>query len=238
MIQLEIDTSQLTENLNNLAAGLEEIISPQSLDAISEATFSITGQRFMVAVDNYARMNPKKMHHVYEWGKIGNKTARLFILERSVIINGNLIINAKFLPSKMPVPISKQLLIPGSSGKVVSKKSIFANKAEVMEAGTPISFNAKRVLAMAGNNGIAFIAPGTQINIMHPGGIQTKHSFASYMLEWYSKNAGAIMDASGIYENLSNGVAKVFKSKNYSPSEVVAVVKEISQHYSIGAIIK
>jgi hypothetical protein len=237
-LKLEIDTNNLKADLNEFAASLEEVTGPGVLDAISRAVFSITGQRFMIAIDNYSRKNPKKMHHVYEWGKVGNKTKRLFVLERSIMINGNLVITTNFLPSKLPVPINKELLKPGSTGKVVSKKSIFANKAKVMEAGTPVSFTAKRVLSIVGNNGIAFIAPGTKINILHPGGLQTKNSFASYIIEWYTKNAGLIMDSSGLYQMIGDEVSKVMNSNNYGVSEVRLAVENVVEKFDKGVIIK
>ena len=238
MLKLEIDTSNLRADLNEFILGLEEVTGPGVLDSISRAVFSITGERFMIAADNYSRANPKKMHHVYEWGKTGNKTARLFILERSIIINGTLLINANFLPSKMPVPVNKELLTPGKTGKVVTRRSVFSNKASVMEKGTPVSFTAKRVLAIMGNNGMAFIAPGTQINILHPGGIQTKNSFTSYMVEWYNKNAGHIMDSSGLYEMISDEVSRVMNSNNYGVTQVRAAVENVALKFDKGAVIK
>jgi len=237
-IKLEIDTKQLVESLDNITAGLEELTQPQVLDQVSRAVFSITGERFMVDVDNYARMNPKKMHHVYEWGKIGDKSARLFVLERKSILDGSLLISTKFLPSRMPVPINPELLNPGRTGKSVSRKSIFANKAEVMESGAPVSFAAKRVLAFMGNNGIAFIRPGTQVNILHPGGVQTKNAFAEYLLEWYTEKGSLIMDSSGLYERIANDVAKALSIKNAGVVQVQAAVEHIANQIDVGDIIK
>lgn len=237
-ISLQLDTSNLLSDLNEFVISLEEMTGPGVLESISKATFSITGKRFMIAADNYARANPKKMHHVYEWGKVGNKTARLFVLERSIVLGGNLLIKTKFLPSKVPVPINPELLQPGKSGKYVTKKSIFAHKADVMEAGTPVSFNAKRTLAIVGNSGVAFIAPGTQINILHPGGIQTMHAFGSYIVEWYTKHAGTIMDASGFYEDISQEVAKVMSSNHYGVEQVRLAVQSVSERFDTGVLIK
>ena len=81
-VKLEVDTKQLVQDLDGFVSGIEELIKPAVLDQISRAVFSITGERFMIAADNYARMNPKKMHHVYEWGEIGNPKGRLFVLKR------------------------------------------------------------------------------------------------------------------------------------------------------------
>jgi len=237
-VKLEIDTAQLVEDLDGFIGSVEELTSPKVLDQISRAVFSITSKRFMIDIDNYARLNPKKMHHIYEWGKIGNSSGRLFVLERSSILDGSLLISTNFLKSKMPVPINPQLLIPGKTGKAVSRRSVFANKAEVMEKGTPVSFNAKRVLAIFGNDGTAFIAKGTKINILHPGGIQTKNAFATYILEWYTKKGNAIMDSSGLYERIANDVSLALSSNNASAYEVQRAVTMIADQLDTGAIAK
>lgn len=237
-VKLEINTAQLIEDLDGFVGNIEELANPKVLDQISRAVFSITSKRFMIDIDNYARLNPKKMHHIYEWGKIGNSTGRLFTLERSLILDGSLLISTNFLPSKLPVPINPQLLVPGKTGKAVSRRSIFSNKAKVMEKGTPVSFNAKRVLAILGNDGTAFIAKGTRINILHPGGIQTKNAFATYLLEWYTKKGGAIMDSSGLYERIANDVSLVLSSNNPKAYDVQRTVTMIADQLDTGAIAK
>jgi len=237
-LKLEIDTKQLVQGLDEVVAGLDQLLQPKALEQISRTVFSITGERFMVDVDNYARANPKKMHHVYEWGQIGNKTGRLFVLERVSVLDGSLLITTNFLQSRMPVPINPLLLQPGKTGKVVTTRNIFANKAQVMESGTPVSFQAKRVLAMTSGNGIAFIAPGTQINILNPGGIQTKNAFAEYLLEWYTKNGNVIMDSSGVYERIANDVAKVLSTGKSGAAGVQKAVTLIADAVDTGSVIR
>jgi len=202
MIQLQIDTKQMIQELDNKIAGIKELTSPTVLQEIAKATFTITGNRFVQDLDSYARRNPKKMHHIYEWGGVGKPQSRLFVLERTSILYGDLNITTRFLPSKLPVPISPALLTPGPTGKVVSRRSIFKDKAAVMEKGAKVSFAAKRILAFADGQGLAFIAKGTTININHPGGLQTQNAFATYMLDWYTKNGNVIMDSSGFYERV------------------------------------
>lgn len=237
-VKLEIDTKELIQSLDNIEVGMKQLVKPVVLDQISSAIFEITGKRFMIDVDNYARLNPKKMHHVYEWGKIGSPAGRLFVLERSTILNGSLIIETKFLPSKLPVPINPEMLRAGKTGKSVSRRSIFANKAKIMENGTPVSFEAKRVLAFMGNDGIAFVAPGTKINILHPGGIQTKNAFAEHLLDWYLKKASIVLDSSGLYEKIAYDVAKALSLSKAGAAEVQKAVSLIAGQYGEGVIIK
>jgi hypothetical protein len=237
-VKLEINTKELVKNLDLFVSEIKELTKPKVLDEISRAIFSITTKRFLIDIDNYSRMNPKKMHHIYEWGNVGKPNSRLFVLERSLVLNGTLVISSNFLPSKMPVPINPELLTPGKTGKTVSKRNIFANKANIMESGTPVSFKAKRILAMMDGNEIAFISPGTQINILHPGGLQTRNAFATYMLEWYTKNGNTIMDSSGLYERISNDVSKVLSSSKPSAYKIQQAVTTIANQIDTGAVSK
>jgi hypothetical protein len=236
MIQLQIDTGAMIAELDNKIAGIKELTSPSVLTEIAKATFTITGNRFVTDLDNYARRNPKKMHHVYEWGGIGKPQSRLFVLERAAVLYGDLNVNTRFLPSKLPVPISPALLTPGPTGKVVSKRSIFADKATVMEKGTKVSFSAKKVLAFADGQGIAFIAKGTTININNPGGIQTKNAFATYMLDWYTKNGNVVMDGSGFYEKIQAETEAVLNANGTGATQVKQAVMRAAEAVSAGKV--
>jgi len=220
MIRLEVDSQALVSDLDNVLSSIQEIQKPSVLNEIAKGVFSITSERFLLGVDSYARSNPKKMHHVYEWGQIGNPSGRLFVIERGAIVSGNLSINSRFLPSKLPVPINPELLTPGKTGKTVTRRSIFRDKATVMEQGLAVSFTAQRVLAFAGSNGLVFIAPGKTINILDPGGKQVKNAFAEYMLEWYTENGNSVMESSGFYDRVASEVAIVLNSNTPSTTAV------------------
>lgn len=220
MIQLQINAKTLISEIDNKLSGIKELTAPTVLQEIAKAAFTITGERFMIDADNYSRNNPKKMHHVYDWGGIGKPFARLFILERSRILSGSLQISAKFIASKLPVPIPAELQTPGSNGRSVTSKNIFRNKAQVMEDGQAITYNARKMLAFLGTEGIVFVAPGTTINIEHPGGISTKNAFAEYFARWYSDNAQTIMNSSGIYEKIVDSAANALNRTGSGIAEV------------------
>ena len=226
MISLEINAAAVNEEINNFMNNIKEITKPSVVTQLSKAIFTITGEDFVAATDRYARANPKKMHHVYEWGKIGDPSGRLFVLKRSHILNGNLMINANFLPSKMPVPINPELLVPGPTNKVVTSKSIFADKANVMEEGHSINYTAKKILAFVGNSGIVFIRPGKQINILHPGGTGVRGAFAQFMSEWYMQNGYASIENSGFYEKISKDVSIALNKKNANINTVRKAVTD------------
>ena len=46
----------------------------------SSVIFNQINDDFGQYMDSLARTKPKSLHHVYEWNKVGNKTARLFEL--------------------------------------------------------------------------------------------------------------------------------------------------------------
>jgi hypothetical protein len=230
MIKLKIDEKSI-DNLNKqLAMKIEaigELTKGPILNDIAKAAFVILGKRFLSATDTHSTLNPKKMHHIYEWNKVGDRSARLFIIERSAILNGNLIVSAKFLPSKTPVPIPKELQIPGSNNRSVTTRHIFRNKADVMENGKPVRIESRKMLAFMGRNGIHFVQPGTVINILNPGGIQTKHSFEKFMLEWYSSHAQVIIDSSGLYETIVKEAAIILNKNNTGMPEIRTMVKQV-----------
>lgn len=235
MIQLTINPKQINnlfEELNLKLLGIKSLTTPSITEEIARAAFTITGQRFVKAVDTFAISNPKRMHHVYEWSQIGRPNARLFVLERQSILGGTLAINVSFLQSRVPVPIPPQLLTPGPTGKSVTSKTIFKDKANVMEKGKPVSFAAKKIITFLGINGQTFLQPGTVVNILNPGGVQVKNSFQRFMLEWYQNNSEAIMQSSGMYQKMINDVSNVLNASGAGAKEVRLAVKKIASIYS------
>jgi len=238
MIKLTIDNSNFINKIKSYTNAVEELTKPSVVDEVAKAAFAITGEKFVLDLDRYAAQNPKKMHHVYEWGNVGNPKARLFVVERLAILNGSLTVSYSFLPSRTPVPVPPEMLAPGRTGKSVQAKNIFRDKARVMEEGAPITFSSQRVLAFLGSNGPTFVAPGTIINILNPGGVESKNAFADYMVEWYSMNPNKIMQSSGFYEALikdaskaindGQGVAGVIKAAKALADKVGGTIKEIA----------
>jgi hypothetical protein len=229
MIKLQInqsDIDKLNTQINMKVQAIGELTKDRVLQEVSRAAFIILSERFMKSVDRHSIMNPKKMHHVYEWVQVGRPTARLFILERSNMINGS-VITSRFLTSKTVVPIPASLRSPGNTGKSVKSKHVFRNKADIMESGKPVTIHAKKILAFMGENGMHFVQPGTVINILNPGGKQVKNSFSQYMVQWYGMNAQTIMDSSGLYERIVNETSIVLSKNNTGMADVRVAVSRI-----------
>ena len=235
MIKLTINPKQIDNLFNELnlkLAGVKSLTTPSIADEIAKAAFTLTGERFVRAVDVYSISNPKKMHHVYEWQRIGKPSARLFVLERRSTLGGILDINVKFLQSRTPVPVPQQLLETGKNGKRVTSRTIFKDKATVMENGKPVVVTAKKILTFLGNNGQTFVQPGTVINILNPGGVQVRNSFQSFMTTWYQANTESIMYSSGFYEKMVNEVSLALNGQKAGIEQVRSAVKEVARIYS------
>ena len=230
MIKLKIDQKSI-DNLNKQLTlkveAIGELTKSSILNDVARAAFVILGKRFLSATDAHAVLNPKKMHHVYEWNRIGQRAARLFIIERSAVLQGNLVVSTKFLQSKTPVPIPIELQASGSNNRSVTSRHIFRNKADVMENGKPVRIESRKMLAFMGRNGIHFVQPGTVINILNPGGIDTKHSFEKFMYEWYSSHAQVVIDSSGLYETIVKEAAIILNKNNTGMVEIRAMVKQV-----------
>lgn len=66
--------------------------------------FSQIEKDFNEYIDAQARINPSTLHHVYEWKRVGNKTARLFSLDLKESIGLSFRVGYSFKDSKAMVP--------------------------------------------------------------------------------------------------------------------------------------
>ena len=85
-------------------------------------------------IDSMAKANPEALHHMYEWYKIGQPSARLFDIEYTVSNLG-----LSFMPNYLD---SNQRATQSQPGNV---KDVFWDKARVMEEGVPVKIVPKRV---------------------------------------------------------------------------------------------
>jgi hypothetical protein len=120
-------------------------------------------------LDGLARSHPGMLHHVYEWGAVGNPTERLF--ELTMAINKtSAVISADFLQSRMPSPTSTEP---------------FYDKAEIMESGQTVTINQVEADVLFFEiDGEEFFRSGP-IVIANPGGEATRGSFLEAFNEFY-----------------------------------------------------
>jgi len=120
-------------------------------------------------LDGLARSHPGMLHHVYEWGNVGNPTERLFELTMSVN-KTSAVISADFLQSRIPSPTSTEP---------------FYDKAQIMEDGQTVTINQVEADVLFFEiDGEEFFRSGP-IVIANPGGEATRGSFLEAFNEFY-----------------------------------------------------
>jgi hypothetical protein len=239
MIQLEFENIEtLWEVLADKLAGVEQLITPQTRTQIAKAVFTITSKRFLLDFSKAAHMSPKKYFHMFEWEETGNLGKKLFIIRREKVLYGALDISIGYKKSNKPVPIPKELLSRGSTGKSVQKRSIFANMAQVMESGNPVSFTTKQYIAFLSNkdNKVVFVAPGTFVKIQNPGGKQTAGSFERFVEKWYLTKVESSVKQSGLFRNLEKSVALAMNESKISVNNVRQTIRKVTEQYAQGVV--
>jgi len=78
--------------------------NPQFKALFTKTMFDQINTDFGNYIDALARSKPKSLHHVYEWKRAGNKTARLFKLNKISEDGLSFRVNYEFLPSRSMVP--------------------------------------------------------------------------------------------------------------------------------------
>lgn len=149
--------------------GFFDTIERNELTAeLATATRMMT--EFGLYVDSYASANPHRLHHVYEWGMVGQQQGRLFNLT-AVPAGNSVIITYEFLPS----------VVPNENGVV------FTDKATVMESGETVTFETNKPVPI--NDGETFrVGQFTFV----PGGVDTNGAFQeTFMLYFASRKIEA-----------------------------------------------
>ena len=124
---------------------------------------------FYEYLDSLARLHPGMLHHVYEWGQLGDPMGRLFDLTMSAN-QTSAVITADFLESSIPSPTSSEP---------------FYDKAQIMEDGQTVTINQVDAKALFFEiDGEEFFRSGP-IVIANPGGQATRGSFIQAFNEFY-----------------------------------------------------
>ena len=231
------DIDYLFKQINKKIDGIKAVASPTVMTSFAKAAFEITGFAFLKAVDNAAVRNKGRFHHVYEWGtagdprgNVGNPAERLFYLKRSGVLYGDLVIESKFKKSVTVQPMPPEFLIPGKTGRIVTRRMPFWNKAEVMEENIPIQMTrAEGFFPFIKNDGGSRrLGFARSVSIMNPGGPKTTHAFRDFMLEWYnSKMPAQVFRQSGFLEEVERRVALELENAGGNKDSVRRVIEGI-----------
>lgn len=151
-------------------------------------------------IDANARMNPKALHHVYEWYKTGSPQARLFNLKYSVT----------------GVGLSIGYSFKQSSSIRSGSKEPFYNKAEIMENGIPVVISPKRNVLVFEEGG-SIIFTRNNIYVDNPGGDvagEYQKVFDDFFQNYFKQS---FLRATGIMNYLEN--PQIFKKNLKSGSK-------------------
>jgi hypothetical protein len=174
--------------------------SPSFKNKFKKTIYAQINKDFGEYMDAQARTKPKSLHHVYEWKKVGNKSARLFKLNMLPSTGISFGINFEFSLSKSTVPSSQG-----------NRRHVFASKASVMEAGMPliIAPRAAERLVFKTDTGVVFMPKGASVTVKRPGGVGVKNQFTLYYSRWFSGNLiNQSIKKSGFQQIFNSAMAK------------------------------
>ena len=171
MITAKIRSKNVIDMLTNAVAYTESFAKELNkhksriTGSLAEGSIDV----FYDYLDGLARSHPGMLHHVYEWGQVGDPSARLFDLKYQLSQN-QAVVSADFLQSDS---------VSETSG------TPFFDKAYIMEEGIPVVINEVDAKALFFEiDGEEFFRSGP-IVIANPGGEATRGSFLQAFDEFY-----------------------------------------------------
>ena len=215
--------AQISAFLYYEAAVLSKLTSNAEFKHLFKSTiFNQIEKDFGQYIDAQARTKPKSLHHVYEWNKTGNPTARLFDLH--LIDTGGLSfrIGRDFKLSKSAVP---------SKTPKQKRKYVFANKATVMEEGMPVVIRPRSAerLVFELDGATVFMPKGSSVTVKRPGGRAATNQFALA----YGRFFGGQLVNSSIK---GSGFQRIFNAKIAKALDVPINIKKVQYSFSAGKI--
>lgn len=189
MIGLRYDKSSFNKTLYNAIEYSKGFLEGADIGTLIFNTqlASITEQALNKYIDIRAKANPESLHHVYEWQRVGDPSARLFKICGTASKN-NIVFTGEFLPS---------------SSVSENSNEPFIDKANVMENKISI------LVEPRGSDVLAFDVDGQQvftvnsIFVENPGGDDVAGSFGRAIDDFFETYfTTTLLKQSGIYEQL------------------------------------
>ena len=189
-------------------------------NAFKKTIFTQIDKDFGDHIDSQARSKPKSLHHVYEWKRVGNKSARLFKLKTIDMDGISFKIDYELQPSKSFVPSPEN-----------NRKHVFINKASIMEAGMPLIIAPRHSerLVFESNGRTVFMPIGASVTVKRPGGSSVKNQFKLYYSRFFSGNLvnNAIR---------RSGFQQIFNSEISKALRIPSPIKKVQYSFSPNSI--
>jgi hypothetical protein len=227
--------------MRNVGAYVEGVaIAPRSFDIdkeIGQAITTIAKVSLAKFIDSEARLNPKSLHHVYEWGQTGKPLGRLWKIEGSYKA-GSIVLSSDFRPSRTFSP-----------NKYGSRRSKFIFKAEVMEKGQPVRITARNAETLhfySKDGDPVFIPKGKYVTVKTPGGKEVKGSYKKTLNRFLASSRLLVdIQESGIIGRIEaaqamagrempagvSGKASVRSFKRVAESNVSKHIRQVTRAY-------
>jgi len=209
MISAKFDAKEFLTTITNIVQYSEGFVGEAKRNELklSKGVAEMSIDAFYDYLDGLARSHPGMLHHIYEWGEVGNPFERL--VELKTEISGKTVeVSADFLQS---YSVSE------------NSNEEFYNKAQVMEEGIPVvinEVNAKALFFMIDGQEFFRVGP---IFIANPGGDATRGSFVKAFNEFYGEYfENVFLQSIRFYDKLRN-------PKEYS-SHIKSAAKSQNAH--------
>jgi hypothetical protein len=220
MIKDNGSVSKMAAALYYKAASIDYLVnSTLTQKAVKTQIFNQINKDLSFYVDAQARSYTSRLHHVYEWKRPGDPSARLWSLDMTPSRGYDMSLSYSFKQSKSTVPNTRSL-----------KKYVFKEKARIMEYRIPVVIKPRAAsirLAFEGQNGKLVVLPkGQSVRVKNPGG---NNVFAGFGRTYERFFKGTMVQASIEDSGVKQRVTRAAKSSSKVPSL-------ISSKISIGKI--
>lgn len=209
-VGFNVDTAEAAALSGFLKQLSLEIKTARHIGPVLKYTHSVMSDAFTEYMSVIAASQPSRFHHVYEWGQVGDPTAKLWT---DNLIGGGASRTATFTwkASKQVVPVRDDFKEVG-----VKQIHVFVWKAPVMEYGKNITITPKRGKFLA-----YFTGPTTPegkykrqitsnpITVTDPGGNLVKGSFTREYVSWWGGDGARGVFDSTIRRVLEQDLAKL-----------------------------
>ena len=215
MIAIKLNDKDLMRDLNNIieySFGFLDGIEKGKRVFLDSLGRDIT-ELVKEYIDSSARVNPSRLHHVYEWYQTGSPDSRLFDINYTV---SNLGLSFKST-------FSQSMTIKNGS------RTPFYDKARIMEEGIPVTIRPKvaQVLAFEDNGETVFTRGPVQV--LNPGGTEVEGGFEKVFDMFFNRYfSQAFLRSSGVAQYLEN--PQLYK-KNIQAGKKMGRSKGVSTGY-------
>lgn len=196
MIAVKFDDKALMKSLNNVidySIGFLDGIQKGKKVFLDNLGRGVT-EMVKEYIDASARVNPAKLHHVYEWYETGSPDARLY----------DIIYTISNLGLSFKSTFSQSRSIKNGS------KTPFYDKARIMEEGIPVTISPVKAKTLRFEVGTKEIFTKGPVTVANPGGDvqgQFENTFDEFFGSYFSQ---AFLRKSGALSELEN--ANIYKS--------------------------